>query len=88
VENQPICHIYQWVAHATHGAVCNPCERMIDGMTIEDIITGNTQGSLTEEDVVAYVQNGNPTERDWDDFALRMTFRINSEPRVPCLNPI
>ena len=23
MENQPVCHIYQWVAHPTHGGVCN-----------------------------------------------------------------
>jgi len=51
---------------------------MMDGMTLDDVIAGNTQGSLTEDDVVDYVQNGHPTERDWDDWPLRMTFCINS----------
>ena len=32
MENQPVCHIYQWVAHPTHGGVCNHCERMMDGL--------------------------------------------------------
>ena len=27
---------------------------------------------------VEYVQNGDPNHRDWDDWPLRMTFRINS----------
>ena len=31
LENKPRCHIYQWVAHPTHGAVCNHCDRMMDG---------------------------------------------------------
>ena len=78
VHAQPVCHIYQWVAHPTYGGVCNHCERMMDGLTLDDVISGNLEGSLTEDDIVDYVQNGDPNERDWDDFPLRMTFRINS----------
>ena len=78
VENQPVCHIYQWVAHPTHGGVCNHCERMMDGLRLDDIIAGNREGSLTEDEIVQYVQDGDPNQRDWDDFPLRMTFRINS----------
>ena len=78
VENQPVCHIYQWVAHPTHGGVCNHCERMMDGFRIDDLIAGLRVGSLTEDEIVEYVQSGDPNHRDWDDFPLRMTFRINS----------
>ena len=78
VENQPVCHIYQWVAHPTHGGVCNHCERMMDGLRIDDVIAGNREGTLTEDEIVQYVQDGDPNERDWDDWPLRMTFRINS----------
>ena len=79
VENQPVCLIYQWVAHPTHGGVCNHCERMMDGLRLDDVISGNREGSLTEDDdIVEYVQNGDPNDRDWDDWPLRMTFRINS----------
>ena len=79
VENQPVCHIYQGVAHPTHGGVCNHCERMMDGLRLDDVISGNREGSLTEDDdIVEYVQNGDPNDRDWDDWPLRMTFRINS----------
>ena len=78
MENQPVCHIYQWVAHPTQGGVCNHCERMMDGLRIDDIIAGNREGSLTEDEIVQYVQDGDPNQRDWDDFPLRMTFRINS----------
>ena len=78
VENQPVCHIYHWVAHPSIGAVCNHCERMMDGMTLDDIIHSNGEGSLTEHDIVALVQNGDPNERNWDEWPLRMTFRINS----------
>ena len=78
VMKQPVCHIYQWVAHPTDGGVCNHCERMMEGWTLEDVISGNLRGSLTEDDIVAYVQNGYPDDRDWDEFPLRMTFRINS----------
>ena len=78
LENQPVCHIYQWVAHPTPGGVCNHCERMMEGLTIDDVISGNSVGSLTEDDVVVYVQNGDPNHRDWDDLPLRMTYRINA----------
>ena len=78
LENQPVCHIYQWVARPTHGSVCNHCERMMDGLRLEDVISGNRQGSLTEDEVVAYVQSGDPTHQDWDDWPLRMTVGINA----------
>ena len=78
VENQPVCHIYQWVAHPTQSGVCNHCERMMDGLRLDDMIAGNREGSLTEDEIVQYVQDGDPNNRDWDDFPLRMTFRINS----------
>ena len=78
MENQPVCHIYQWVAHPTPGGVCNHCERMMDGLRLDDVIAGNREGSLTEDEIVEYVQNGDPNHRDWDEWPLRMTFRINS----------
>ena len=78
VENQPVCHIYQWVAHPTPGGVCNHCERMMEGLRLDDVIAGNREGSLTEDDIVEFVQSGDPNHRDWDDWPLRMTFRINS----------
>ena len=78
VENQPVCHIYQWIAHPTEGGVCNHCERMMDGLRLDDVIAGNREGTLTEDEIVDYVQSGDPNHRDWDDYPLRMTFRINS----------
>ena len=78
VENQPVCHIYQWVAHPTPSGVCNHCERMMDGLRIDDMIAGNREGSLTEDEIVQYVQDGDPNQREWDEWPLRMTFRINS----------
>ena len=51
---------------------------MMDGMTLKDVISGNTQGSLTEEEVVSYVQSGDRTNQAWDDCPLRMTFCTNS----------
>ena len=75
--NQQVCHIYQWVAHSTPGGVCNHCERLMEGLTIEDVIA-DRDGSLTEDDVVAYVRSGDPNDREWDDFPLRMTYRINA----------
>ena len=55
VENQPVCRIYQWVAHPTPGGVCNHCERMMDGFRLDDLISGNRVGSLTEDEIVDYV---------------------------------
>ena len=78
VENQPVCHIYQWVAHSTHGGVCNHCERMMDGLRLDNVISGNREGSLTEDEIVEYVRSGDPTNQTWDEWPLRMTFRINS----------
>ena len=78
VENQPVCHIYQWVAHPTQGGVCNHCERMMDGFRLDDMIACLRVGTLTEDEIVEYVQSGDPNHRDWDDWPLRMTFRINS----------
>ena len=78
VENQPVCHIYHWVAHPTHGGVCNHCERMMDGLSLDDVISGNRDGSLIEDDIVEFVQNGDHNHRDWDDWPLRITFRISS----------
>ena len=78
VENQPVCHIYQWVAHPTPGGVCNHCERMMEGLRLDDVTAGNREGSLTEDEIVDYVQSGDPNHRDWDNWPLRMTFRINS----------
>ena len=78
VENQPVCHIYQWLAHPTQDGVCNHCERMMDGLRLDDLIAGNWEGSLTEDEIVQYVQSGDPDQQGWDEFPLRMTFRINT----------
>ena len=51
---------------------------MMDGLRLDDIISGNREGSLTEDEILQYVQNGDPNQQDWDDWPLRMTFRINS----------
>ena len=45
---------------------------MMAGFTIDDLISGSRECSLTEEDVVAYVRGGDPTERDWNDWPLKM----------------
>ena len=50
----------------------------MDGLRIDDVIAGNRVGTLTEDDIVEFVQNGDPNHRDWDEWPLRMTFRINS----------
>ena len=51
---------------------------MMDGLRLDDIIVGNREGSLTEDEIVQYVQDGDPNQREWDEMPLRMTFRINS----------
>ena len=51
---------------------------MMDGLRLDDVIAGNREGTLTEDEIVQYVQSGDPNHRDWDDWPLRMTFRINS----------
>ena len=51
---------------------------MMDGFRLDDMIAGLRVGTLTEDEIVEYVQSGDPNHRDWDDFPLRMTFRINS----------
>ena len=51
---------------------------MMEGLRLDNVIVGNRKGSLTEDDIVEYVKNGDPNDRDWDDWPLRMTFRINS----------
>ena len=51
---------------------------MMDGFRMDDLIAGNWVGTLTEDEIVDYVQSGDPNHRDWDDFPLRMTFRINT----------
>ena len=62
---------------------------MMDGLRLEDVISGNREGSLTEHEVVTYVQSGDPTNQAWDEWPLRMTFRINSFLRAdgPVLEP-
>ena len=50
----------------------------MDGLRLDDVIAGIREGTLTEDDIVAYVRAGDPTNQAWDDWPLRMTFRINS----------
>ena len=47
-----MCHIYQWIARPTHGSVCNHCERMMDGYTLDDLIFGSGGCSLMEDEVL------------------------------------
>ena len=73
-----MCHIFQWLAYPTEGSVCNHCERLMEGLRLEDIIAGNQQGTLTEDEIVEFVRAGDPTNQASDDWPLRMIFRINS----------
>ena len=87
LEDQPVCHIYQWAAHSTYGSVGNHWVRMMDGFTMDDLTSGSGTGSLPEDDVVSYVRGGDATNQDCDDWLLRMTFRINSFLRANLDNP-
>ena len=87
LEDQPVCHIYQWAAHPTYGSVGNHWVRMMDGFTMDDLTSGSGTGSLPEDDVVLYVRGGDATNQDCDDWLLRMTFRINSFLRANLDNP-
>ena len=40
---------------------------MMDGHTLEDLIFGRGDRSLTEDDVVRFVRSSDPTDQDWDD---------------------
>ena len=59
---------------------------MMDGYTLDDLIF-RRDCSLTEDEVVAYVRRLDPTYQVWDDWPLRMTFRINSFLRANGANP-
>ena len=68
---------------------------MMDGHTLQDLIFERGDCSLTEDGVVAYFRSSDPTHQDWDDWPLRMTYRISSflrpnrdnpEPDVDILN--
>ena len=40
---------------------------MTDGYTLDDLIFGRGEFSLTEDEVVAYVRRADPTQKEWDD---------------------
>lgn len=49
----------------------------MEGRTMYDIIFNRLQPSLTEDEVVDFIRSDN-TYAEWDDWTVRMTFRINS----------
>ena len=60
---------------------------MLDGHTLDDLIYGSGECLLTEDEVVAYVRRADPKYQGWDDWRLRMTYRINSFLRANGSNP-
>ena len=56
---------------------------MMDGYTLDDLIFGSGEWSL----VVVYVRRADPTQQEWDDWPLRMSYRINSFLRANGSNP-
>ena len=67
VVDAPVCHIYHWLAHPSRDAVCNYCDRMMHGLRLDDINSGNSEGTLTEDDIVQIVQESDPINQAWDD---------------------
>ena len=49
---------------------------MVDGYTLNDLIF-RRDCSLTEDEVMAYVRRTDPTYQKWNDWPLRVTFRVN-----------
>lgn len=80
LEEKPVCHIYQ-------SSVCNHCKRMLDGHTLDDLLYGSGECLLTEDEMVAYVRRADLKYQGWDDWPLRMTYRINSFLRANGSNP-
>ena len=60
---------------------------MMDGYTLDDLIFGSGECSLTEDEVVVYVRRVDPTQQEWDGCPLRMTYRISSFLRADGSNP-
>ena len=54
---------------------------------IDDLIFQRGERSLTEDEVVAYVRRSDHTPQEWNDWPLRMTYRISSFLRVNGSNP-
>ena len=97
LEDRPVCQNYQWVAHPTYGSVCNHCARMMDGFTIDDLISRSGTGFLNRRECRGVCSWRRPHQLDWDDWPLRMTFRIhffllanrdNPEPDLAILNAL
>jgi len=82
--DQPVCHIFHWAAHPTSGALCNHCNRLMHGQTIDDVIFKRPTPSLTEDEIMEIIRCSDPGGGAWDDFTLRVTLRIN---RYLLLNP-
>ena len=49
---------------------------MVDGYTLNDLIF-RRDCSLTEDEVMAYVRRTDSTYQKWNDWPLRVTFRVN-----------
>ena len=60
---------------------------MLDGHTLDDLIYGSGECLLTKDEVVAYVRRADPKYQEWDDWPLRMTYRISSFLRANGSNP-
>lgn len=66
-----------WIAHPTVGSLCNHCDRIMHGQTMDDDIFQRPKPSLDEDAIVVFVRGEDPEGGAWDDFTLRVTLRIN-----------
>ena len=60
---------------------------MLDGCTLDDLIFGSGECSLRADEVVVCVRPADLTQQEWDDWPLRMTYRINSFLKANGCNP-
>lgn len=84
--DQAVCRIYKWVVFNIRGVLCNHCDQLMDGRSLEDVILKRNPPSLTEDDVIDFLCHSDPDHNGWDDGVIRMIFCINSYLRsVPSL---
>lgn len=64
--DQAVCHIYKWV-QGVRGILCNHCDQLMDGRSLEDVIHKHNPLSLTEDDVIGFLRHSDPDHGGWDD---------------------
>ena len=64
--DQAVCHIYKWV-QGVRGILCNHCDQLMDGRSLEDVIRKHNPLSLTEDDVNGFLHQSDSDHGGWDD---------------------